>query len=254
MSSNLLGNVGREADDAGVDVAEIVRPKPDEWADYALQPGPLSKAQEAHKYIKAKILDGSFSPGYRLVLSRIAAELGISVAPVREAIRILEVEHLVSIEPNVGAQVGLGTSSDYEATMEVLGVVEGYALAHAAPYLTAEDLAEARSVNAQMEECLRSFDPTSFTRLNLEFHTILFERCPNPHMLELVHRGWTRLRSLRESAYVMVPGRAEESVAEHYALIDLIESGASHEAIEKSARDHHLATLNAYLDYRDAKR
>jgi DNA-binding GntR family transcriptional regulator len=73
-------------------------------------------------------------------------------------------------------------------------------------------------------------------------------------MLELVHRGWTRLRSLRESAYVMVPGRAEESVAEHYALIDLIESGASHEAIEKSARDHHLATLNAYLDYRDAKR
>jgi DNA-binding GntR family transcriptional regulator len=230
-------------------VAEIVRPKPDEWADYARRPGPLSKAQQAHKYIKAKILDGSFSPGYRLVLSRIANELGMSVAPVREAIRVLEVEHLVSVEPNVGAQVGLGTTNDYPATLEVLSVVEAYATARAAPLLTAADFAAARSINERMQDCLRSFDPASFTRLNLEFHAVLFERCPNPHMLELVHRGWTRLRSLRESAYELVPGRAEASVREHFELLDLIEQGADSRQVESAARDHHVATLNAFLTF-----
>jgi DNA-binding GntR family transcriptional regulator len=232
-----------------VTVAEIVRPRPDEWADYARRSGPLSKAQQAHKYIKAKILDGSFSPGYRLVLGRIAEDLGISVAPVREAIRVLEVEHLVSVEPNVGAQVGLGTTNDYQATLEVLSVVEAYATSQAASLLTAKDLAAARAINVQMQDCLRSFDPLSFTRLNLEFHAILFERCPNPHMLELVHRGWTRLRSLRESVYEMVPGRAEASVREHFELLDLIQGGAEPHHIESAVRAHHVATLNAFLDY-----
>lgn len=236
--------------DRGAIVAEIVRPRPDEWADYAQRPGPLSKAQEAHRYIKAKILDGSFSPGYRLVLSRIANELGISVAPVREAIRVLEVEHLVSVEPNVGAQVGLGTRSDYQATIEVLSVVEAYAIAQAAPRLSGDDIAAARALNEQMQQCLRSFDPMSFTRLNLEFHTVLFERCPNPHMLELVHRGWTRLRSLRESAYELVPGRAEASVREHFELLDLIERGAEPQQVEAAVRNHYIATLDAFLSYK----
>lgn len=235
-------------------MAKIVRPGPDEWADYAQRPGPLTKPQEAHRYIKARILDGSYSPGYRLVLSRIANELDISVAPVREAIRVLEAEHLVSIEPNVGAQVGLGTTNDYQATMEVLSVVEAYATAHAAPYLTSDDLAAARAINDRMRECLLSFDPRSFTRLNLEFHAILFEKCPNPHMLELVHRGWTRLRSLRESAFDIVPGRAEASVAEHVELLELIESGADPARIESAIRQHYVVTLTAFLNYAKTER
>lgn len=230
-------------------MAELVRPGPDEWADYAQRPGPLTKAQEAHRYIKAKILDGSFSPGYRLVLGRIANELGISVAPVREAIRVLEVERLVSVEPNVGAQVGLGTINDYQATIEVLSVVEAYAIAQAAAHVTAHDIASAREIGERMLESLRSFDPMSFTRLNLEFHTILFERCPNPHMLELVHRGWTRLRSLRESAYDMVPGRAEASIGELVELLELIEGGAEPTRIEAAVRQHYRATLSAFQQY-----
>ena len=108
-------------------------------------------------------------------------------------------------------------------------------------------MARARAVNAEMRECLQHFDPVRFTRLNQDFHSILFEHCPNPHILDLVHRGWNRLASLRSSTFRFVPRRAHESVDEHEALLRLIESAADADVIEKAARLHRSATLDAYL-------
>src|SRR5690606_23538307 len=78
----------------------------------------LSKSQRAYRSIKAKIYDGSYSPGYRLVLNRLAAELQVSTVPVREAIRMLEAEGLVHFERNIGAQVAMIDPTQYQVTME----------------------------------------------------------------------------------------------------------------------------------------
>ncbi|MHB1172257.1 MAG: GntR family transcriptional regulator [Lacisediminihabitans sp.] len=211
--------------------------------------GSLSKAQLAYQWIKARISDGSFSPGYRLVLGQIARELGVSPVPVREAIRLLEAEGLVTFERNVGAQVTMIDSTEYLYTMQTLSLVEGYATALSAPSIDADTLRRARLLNEEMGESLRHFDPASFTRLNLEFHSVLFETCPNPHILDLVHRGWSRLGALRESTFSFVPGRARDSVAEHAALIDLVENGAEPLQIELAARNHRLGTLDAFLNH-----
>jgi DNA-binding GntR family transcriptional regulator len=93
------------------------------------------------------------------------------------------------------------------------------------------------------------FDPVQFTQLNHDFHSVLFEHCPNPHILDLVHRGWNRLTALRGSTFSFVPDRASESVEEHERLLGLIESGATSQQIEKAAREHRSATLDAYLEY-----
>ena len=207
----------------------------------------LSKSQQAYHYVKGRISDGTFTPGYRLVLGQIAAELGVSVVPVREAIRLLEAEGMVTFERNVGAQVAMLDASEYEITMQTLSLVEGFATAASSPLMTAEDLDRAGAINAEMAECLRHFDPSSFTRLNLEFHAVLFEHCPNPHVLDLVHRGWGRLKSLRESTFSFVPGRARESVEEHTALLALIKEHADPLTIELAARNHRLGTLEAFL-------
>ena len=131
--------------------------------------------------------------------------------------------------------------------MQTLSIVEGAATALSAPLITASDIARAREINAQMRESLEHFDPVRFTALNLEFHSVLFENCPNPHILDLVHRGWNRLQALRSSTFSYVPGRAKESVAEHEALLALLESGAGAAPIEHAARAHRAATLDAYL-------
>ncbi len=206
-----------------------------------------SKSEQAYDAVKARIVDGTYSPGYRLVLARIAHELGVSAVPVREAIRRLEAEGLVKFERNVGATVSGIDPTEYLYTMQTLSIVEGAATALAAPLIDSVAISRARAVNEQMRECLTHFDPERFTALNREFHSVLYEYCPNPHILDLVHRGWNRLASLRASTFRFVPGRAQESVLEHEALLQLIENAASPETIEQSARRHRSATLDAYL-------
>jgi DNA-binding GntR family transcriptional regulator len=206
-----------------------------------------SKSEQAYQAVKARIVDGTYSPGYRLVLAKIAEDLGVSVVPVREAIRRLEAEGLVTFVRNVGATVAGIDPTEYLYTMQTLSIVEGAATALSAPLIGPAAIDRARAVNAEMRDCLDHFDPLRFTALNQAFHSILFESCPNPHLLDLVHRGWNRLASLRSSTFRFVPGRAHDSVAEHEALLQLIASGAGADTIETAARLHRSTTLDAYL-------
>lgn len=215
------------------------------------QVGVPSKSQLAYDFVKTRIENSSYTPGYRLVLGAIAAELSVSVVPVREAIRRLEAEGLVQFERNVGAQVAMVDPREYQVTMQTLSVIEGWATAASAPFMTADDIARARAINDKLAETLQHFDPVAFTRLNLEFHSVLFEHCPNPHILELVDRGWARLRALRESTFSFVPGRARESVDEHAHILDLIESRADAVELEFAARNHRLTTLDAFLAHQN---
>lgn len=212
--------------------------------------GAVSKSRLAYDWIRERIIGGSFAPGYRLVLGPIAAQLGVSQVPVREAVRLLEAEGLVTFERNVGAQVAMLHPSDYVHTMQTLGLIEGLATALSAPLLTAEELREASRINDELAATLDDadhFDPASFTRLNRQFHSVLFSRCPNPHLLDLVDREWARLSSLRESTFGFVPDRAHESVAEHDDLIELIRAGAASQVIEEVSRDHRDRTVGAFL-------
>ncbi|QIM18948.1 GntR family transcriptional regulator [Leucobacter coleopterorum] len=208
-----------------------------------------SKSERAYRLIRERIDGGQYVPGYRLVLAPIANELGMSVVPVREAIRRLEAEQLVTFERNVGAQVALIKETEYLHTMQTLALVEGSATALAAPGISQDQIQRARAINQTMRETLSSFDPQRFTNLNLEFHSVLFESCPNPHILDLVHRGWNRMKVLRNSSFSFVPGRAQESVEEHEQILKLIERGASSIEIEMAARAHRTATLDAVLAY-----
>ncbi|MCE7481347.1 GntR family transcriptional regulator [Microbacterium profundi] len=207
----------------------------------------LSKSQQAYRWIKERIAGQTYTPGYRLVLGAIAGELDMSVVPVREAIRQLEAEGLVHFEHNVGARVAMVDDSQYRHSMEALSILEGSATAMSARHLSADDLRLARAINAQMIETLDHFDPPAFTRLNQQFHAALIAACPNPRLQELVTVEMARLNRLRDSTFSYVPGRAHESVREHEHIVALIENGAPLMEIERAARDHHSATLDAYL-------
>ncbi|MGP3535561.1 GntR family transcriptional regulator [Microbacterium sp. RD1] len=213
------------------------------------EPATRSKSQLAYAWIKERIAGQQFSPGYRLVLGALASELDMSVVPVREAIRQLEAEGLVTFERNVGARVSMVDDSQYRFSMQALSILEGAATALSARALTVEDVRRARDVNKRMIETLDHFDPRAFTALNQEFHATLFERCANPRMLDLVRAEWARLGHLRESTFSFVPGRAAESVREHEHILHLIETSAPLSEIEIASRRHRSATLDAYLTH-----
>lgn len=208
-----------------------------------------SKSQRAYEWIARRIATRDYAPGYRVVLATVATELDMSVVPVREAVRRLEAEGLVTFERNVGARVAMIDDSQYRQSMQTLAVLEGAATALAARRLTAEDLRRAREVNARLVAVLDDFDPHTFTALNQEFHAVLFAPCPNPRLLELVTAEWGRLGRLRDSTFAFVPGRAQESVREHEEIVGLIEAGAPLADVEAAARRHRSATLTAYLEH-----
>ncbi len=205
-----------------------------------------SKSEAAYQLVSERITNGAYSPGYRLVLGTIADELGCSVVPVREAIRRLEAEGLVHFTRNVGATVAHVDSTLYLHTMQTLMIIEPAATALAADSMDAAWLAKARELNEKMRQCLEDFDPVAFTRMNTEFHQLLYGQCPNPHILDLV-RGWRRLAAMRASSFTHIPYRARESVKEHDALLDLIADHATPAQIEAACREHRAHTLNSYL-------
>ena len=205
-----------------------------------------SKAEQAYAWIREKIRTREYEPGYRLVLSTIADALQVSVVPVREAIRQLEAEGLVTYERNVGARVSTYNQAVYFETMETIAVLEGRATALSAPQLTAEDLNQARRINQQMRDLLNNFDPLEFTHLNKEFHQTLFSKCPNSRLVQLLFDEWENLEYFRVSTFRYVPHRAEQSVEEHDRLVALIEAQAEDFYIESQARNHRLTTATTY--------
>jgi DNA-binding GntR family transcriptional regulator len=216
--------------------------------EIATAPAP-SKSQMAYAWIKERIAAGRLKPRQRLVLATIAGELGVSAVPVREAIRRLQAEGLVTFERNVGAHVALVDEAEYVTTMQVLSLVEGAATAMSAPWLGPVDLDQAAAINDQMSEIPDDFDPHTFTALNTDFHAVLFSRCPNAYLLDLVHRDWSRLAVLHDSTFSFVPERALDSVREHAEILGLIRRGAPELEIERAARAHRTRTVDALLAY-----
>jgi DNA-binding GntR family transcriptional regulator len=210
-----------------------------------------NKQAVAYEWLKARILDGTFGPGYRIVIDRVAREMGVSPIPVREAIRRLEAEGLVEVERFSGAKVTRIDAATYAQTLSVLAVLEGYATAQAYRNLTAEDFERLRETNEAMRRARSEFDLTAYSRLNQRFHAIILQRCPNPYLVQQVQTVQQRMDTVRVSVFNIIPHRTGDSIAEHDELIRMMEEDVGEEAVERFARAHKLATLEAFRRWRE---
>jgi DNA-binding GntR family transcriptional regulator len=210
---------------------------------------PRSKADHAYAMILQRVLDGRSAPGDRLVIEQLAREINVSVVPVREAIRRLEAEGYVTFTRNVGATIAGVDLDRYPETVEAIAILEGAALGLAAPHITASDIAKARALNDELARSVDNLDPAEFTSTNQYFHRVLFDRCPNRHILSMVVREWALLETTRRSAFTFIPERARGSIEEHEHLLQLIESGRSGGEIEAFAREHRMRTARSLLQH-----
>ncbi len=207
----------------------------------------LNKHERTYLKIKQRILDGTYSPGERLVLDALARELKVSPLPVREALRRLEAEGWVIYQRNVGARVAPLDLERWEAEMRVLAVLEGYATALAAPHLRPSDLRRLSEMIQGMEEALGAQDIKTYSALNRQWHAAICERCPNKYLVQLLRETRERLDALRSTVLTYVPHRLHGSLQEHRQILELLEKGAPPEEVEAVARHHKLATIEAFL-------
>ena len=214
----------------------------------------VRKHELAYSAVRERIISGDYAPGARLVIPKLAKELGVSALPVREALRRLEAEGLVQFEHNVGARVGMANMEEWESAMHVLSLLEGYATALSAEHLTDEDIGTLRELNASLAEALERSDIGSAKGLNRQFHVRIYEKCPNDYLMSLVRLGWARLDSLRGWEVYHLLMRGPHLVQEHAQLLDMIESKVPAAEIEAFARDHKLRTVEVYRQNRDVLR
>lgn len=209
----------------------------------------ITKQERLYRAIRERILGGAYGPGYRVVIDTLAAEFEVSALPVREAIRRLEAEGLVVYRPNAGAQVAPADPGAYLEQATLQAVLEGYAASLAAPHLSEPEIGRLKEINQSMVAAMEDLDMLGFGRLNQEFHMLVSEHCPNTAVLGLLRDVARRQDALRRTVFVHIPYRGATSVAEHHALIRLIESRAPASEIEAAARQHKLNTVKSFRDW-----
>lgn len=201
-------------------------------------------------------MDGRYSPGFRLVLSTLAEENDVSTVPVREAVRWLEAEGLVEFKHNAGAMVSRIDVSTYADSMETLAYLEGAATAAGAPFVTEEALAEAEDLNRQMSALndAEIFDHHAWRDLNAQFHTLLWDPCPNVRLKDLLRTEAEQVQRIRRSSFQLSSSRSVKSVEQHACLIQLVRDKADSAKIEDLARAHKMSSLHRSLENIDEKR
>jgi len=208
----------------------------------------ISKQQFAYKFIRERIMDGTYAPGQRIVTRQLADELSVSVIPVREALRRLEHEKLVEYRPNSGAVVTKIDHEKYLEALAVLAVLSGYATALSARTFPKEKLTTLGQINEQMADALNEFDFQRFGSLNRTFHNEIYQYCGNQFLLHTIQCVHNQIDSIRRMGAAFLPIRARKSVEEHKHIISLIESDAPFSEIDEYARNHKLNTIVAYRE------
>lgn len=207
------------------------------------QAGPRDKTRRVYDHVMERIVAGDFAAGDPIHIGTLAGETGVSLIPVREALRRLESEGLVEFEFHRGARVAELGAEGYRDVMQTQAVLEGLAVSLSAPLLTAEDLDRARELNALMDAAHERGDFHAYNEASLEFHGLLQSRCPNHYLRDTLQRGQLRVAAMRASV-VGYRGEISERLShEHTELVDRIAAGAPAGEIEALMRAHRTGTL-----------
>jgi len=146
----------------------------------------LTVAQATVVALRQRILAGSFSEGTPLRQDALAAELCVSRIPVREALRQLEVEGLVTFTPHRGAVVSSLSITDIEELFDLRALIESDLLQHAVARLTAADFSRVDELLDRFQIALTAGDVAAWGDLNWQLHSALYAAAGRPRALTIV--------------------------------------------------------------------
>ncbi|MBO8172234.1 MAG: GntR family transcriptional regulator [Bacillaceae bacterium] len=178
------------------------------------------------RVLREAILRGEFKPGQRLVQEELANSLGVSRMPVREALRKLESEGLVSIEPHRGAVVKSLTVEDVKEIYVLRSQFEKMAVEKSVERMGKEDIQALENV---MEEMKRAEDAEEFIEKNIQFHRLLVKRCPWNRLLSFIETLWN---GFPQQTPHLISGQIEKSNEEHTQILEAVKAGRAAEAAE----------------------
>ena len=190
----------------------------------------------AHVY--EQLQKGELNPGDKILESHLAAELDLSRAPVREALRQLVGDGLLTYKPQVGNFVASLSPKEILDAYVTRGLLEGFSVAEALEDFTEEDLADLEKLCLQMEQYARRGKQKELIEIGTKFHQLLFNKSNNLQLIEytqrlshklhlLFYKHWASLytpEEIRERHQTLVSvlrkknrGLAEQALRQHYS-------------------------------------
>lgn len=190
--------------------------------------------------LKMKIMMGVISPGTRMMEVELAEEMGVSRTPVREAIRKLEKEGMISIEPRRGAYASSLSNQDMVDILEVRQTMEGLAADLATVRFTEDQKKELLEVSEAFNQAVASGDMEQMIALDTLFHHLIVEGTGNKLLAVMVSQLQDMVLRFRYLYYDDFR-RAEKMPEEHKEILDAIFDGDPNKA--KEAADNHINGL-----------
>jgi DNA-binding GntR family transcriptional regulator len=193
------------------------------------RPAPSSglTAETLAEALRRDIADGRLGPGEALRQEELALRFGTSRIPVREALRALQAEGLVSYSPNRGATVAVVSDAEIQEMLEVRIALECHALRLAVPNAADSDIAEARRI---LREYDAAPDAGAWSAMNWSFHWTLYLPCDCRRLLDAIERNHKHFNSAARTKISALAGK-ERPQREHHRLLGLVEKGRVEDAV-----------------------
>ena len=193
-----------------------------------------------YEELKMQILTGKIVPGTRMMEVELAEDMGVSRTPIREAIRKLEKEGLVTIEPRRGAYASQISTKDMVDILEVRQDMEGLAAFFAASRMTEEQMAELKKASDSYNIAVSEGNTANMIVYDTKFHRIIVESCNNNILVQMIEQLQELVLRFRYIYYDNFR-RAENMPEEHRQIMEAIQEGRARDA--RSAADVHIDRL-----------
>lgn len=197
-----------------------------------------SLREQVYDHLKTQLKAGALDTGAFLDLNRLAAELGVSRTPLRDALIQLEAEEFVTIAPRRGVAVRALDGQDIREIYQLVGALEANALRIAAPTLGPEDLAHLRELDRRSAVAMEQGDLEAYYESNYAFHDFFLNRMGNRRITTLVHLKKQQLYDWNRKFQEFHPTWEHSGLHEHEEIIALLAKGEA-EAAAAYLRDVH---------------
>lgn len=178
------------------------------------QAAPGTALQHAVAWLREAIVSGRLRPGQQVKQEHVAAASGLSVAPVREALRVLEQEGQVTYRPRRGYFVTELSVADLEEIYSLRATLEPIAVRHAVPRLDEEAIERVETAARECAEAARAGDVAAELQANRRFHFGIFDAPGQPHLLRLLTLLWESTEAYR-ALYYNSPAERAAAVEAH---------------------------------------
>jgi DNA-binding GntR family transcriptional regulator len=182
---------------------------------------PLALYQEVAERLRQRIFSHELEPGTWVDEQALADDYGISRTPLREALKVLASEGLVTLKPRRGCYVTEISERDLDEVFSVMALLEGQCAHHTALKASEADLGQLGEIHARLETAARDDDIDGFFEANQSFHHALQEIADNRWLLHVIE-DLRKVIKLSRHHSLFGEGRLEQSLAEHRDILGAI--------------------------------